>query len=324
MAIFPTMTLKNLPMKKVLILFLTIVPYCIIAQENSIEKVVLEFKYFKSADTEYRIDYKKNELTCIMKYQIHKNRDTILFNKTYKFTNEQFEKLKRELAQDIPNSIVKKSELVLDGGGFVINYYRKNKKSSKLIVSNPSRESEKYIQEFKKIDNFFDFAYSVVTDSSGIETLDETYRPYFTGLPIRKVSENPLEYKIWGNISGNSKWENNLIPFLENLPKDKCVIIDCNNQLSYAWQEDILKLYIIKNSNLRFANNSYLKYTRESLLEFRENFKKYQRDEEKLNELKRYTTYYLYTSDPEGIDKWLELPESLISTRVEEYRETCR
>jgi hypothetical protein len=84
---------------------------------------------------------------------------------------------------------------VLDGGGFVINYYRKNKKSSKLIVSNPSRESEKYIQEFKKIDNFFDFAYSVVTDSSGIETLDETYRPYFTGLPIRKVSE-----KSTGNI----------------------------------------------------------------------------------------------------------------------------
>lgn len=59
-------------------------------------------------------------------------------------------------------------------------------------------------------------------------------------------------------------------------------------------------------------------------MEFRENFKKYQRDEEKLNELKRYTTYYLYTSDPEGIDKWLELPESQISTRVEEYRETCR
>lgn len=310
-------------MRKILIFsFLLNIYFNSKAQEKNIEKVVLKFSYFKYNDTEYKIDFKKNELICLMKLPYKLKKDTLFLN-TYSFTDDDAKNLKKELYQNIPDSILLKSELALDGGGFSINYLKKNADTSKIIVRNPYRNVPKYSDEFKKIDAFFEFAYYVVKDSLGIKALDNTIRPYFIGLPVRKVSENPLEYKIWGTISGDSTWKNNLTPFLDSLPKDKCVIIDCDNKLSYAWQEDILKLYIIKKSNLRFVNNNYLKYTRENLLEFRENFKKYQEDEEKLKELKRYTTYYLYTSDPEGIDKWLKLPESLIFTNVEEYRKNC-
>lgn len=311
-------------MKKLLFLFFAILPYYLIAQDSKVEKVILEFRYFKYPTTEYRIDYKKNELTCIKKYKTYDYNDTIVFNKTYKFTNKDFEIIKHELKQNIPDSVLRKSEPALDGGGFVINYFRKNRKKSELIINNPSRKSEKYIHEFKIIDNFLDFAYSIVKDSTGIKTLDETYDPYFTGLPIRKISENPLEYKIWGNISGNASWKNDLIPFLESLPKDKCVIIDCDNQLSYSWQEDILRLYIIKNSNLRFANMDWLKYTREKIIEFKEKIKSIGNNETELNKLKKTTTYNLYMNNIVEIDKWLELPEKLIFTTVKEYKKNCR
>ena len=72
------------------------------------------------------------------------------------------------------------------------------------------------------------------------------YNWYHRGLPIRKISENPLEYKIWGSINMNMSYQPEFLNFLNNLPKDKCVIIDTAENLSYALQEDILKMYVLK------------------------------------------------------------------------------
>lgn len=311
-------------MKKTLILFFTILPIYLLAQDKNIEKVILEFRYFKYLDTDYTIDFKKNEINCKMKYKISKNRDSIFSDKTYSFTENQFKNFKNELNIKMPDSIISKSESALDGGGFIINYFKKNGDVSKLITRNISRKSNKYHSEFELIDSFFEFIYSVVKDNEGLKILDESYRPYFSGLPIRKISENPLEYKIWGSISGNATWKNDLIPFLENLPKDKCVIIDCDNQLSYSWQEDILRLYILKKSNIRFVKMDWLKYTRENIVELKEKIKSIGNNEEELNKLKNIMTYDLYINNKIEIDKWLELPEKLIFTSVEEYKKNCR
>lgn len=311
-------------MKRTLILFFTILPIYLLAQDKNIEKVILEFRYFKYLDTDYTIDFKKNEINCIMKYKISKNKDSIFSNKTYSFTENQFQNFKNELNINIPDSILRKSEPILDGGGFFISFFKNDNSISRLIAININRKSEKYIAEFKLIDSFFEFIYSVVNDNEGLKILDESYRPYFSGLPIRKISENPLEYKIWGSISGNSSWKNDLIPFLENLPKDKCVIIDCDNQLSYSWQEDILRLYILKKSNLRFVNMDWLKYTRENIIELKEKIKSIGNNEEELNKLKNITTYDLYLNNKIEIDIWLELPEKSIFTSIEEYKKNCR
>lgn len=263
-------------------------------------------------------------MTFVSKYSGRPN-DYILLNKTYSFTSEQGVKLRKVLNRNIPDSIVRKYESGLDGGGFEINYIKKVGDTSKIITRNLYRKNSKYIDEFIKIDAFFDFAYSIVNDSLGIDALDCTMRPYFTGLPIRKVSDNPLEYRIWGSISGNASWNNDLLsPFLNNLPKDKCIIIDCNNMLSYAWQEDILRLYIIKNTNLNFANMAWLKNTRKSLIEFKDKIKIVSNNEEELKELKNTSTYNLYMNHSMELDNWLELPEESISITVEQYRKNCQ
>lgn len=309
--------------KSILLSFFIFLSISSIGQENNFEKVILQFEHFKYPKTEYAIDYRKNELTCSMRYSSRKF-DTLLFQNTYKFTSKEFEKLKEELNKDVPDSIIRKSESYLDGGGFVINYIRKGNDTSKIIIRNPKRSKIEYNSEFNKIDTFFEFAYAVVKDSAGIDALDNSYRPYFRGLPIRKVSDSPLEYKIWGSISGDASWDNELITFLDSLPKDRCVIIDCNNELSYAWQDDILRLYIINDSNLKFANNHYLKYTREYLFKIRDKIRKANNNQDKLNKLKNITTYHLYTSDPAKFDKWMQLPEKLIFTTVSEIRKECR
>lgn len=307
-----------------LILYLILSTYSL-SQESEIEKVIWEFSCFKYPDTEFIIDYKQNQLNVLSKLRFrYIEKDTILFNKTYKFTNNDLKTIKETLNQNIPDSITTKSERGHDGFQFQLTYYKISGDTSKLKIRLPERNSEKYTQEFKKIDAFFDFAYSIVKDEEGIKVLDETYLPYFSGTPIRKVNETPLEYKIWGSISGNAKMNYGFLEFLYNLPNNECVIIDCNNKLSYAWQEDILRLFIIKNSNIHFINNDYLKYTREDLLDIRNKIKEVKNNQEKLNNLKRNSSYHLYIYDPVGIDKWLELTSEQIFKSIEEIRKNCR
>ena len=160
-------------------------------------------------------------------------------------------------------------------------------------------------------------------DNEGLKILDKSYRPYFSGLPIRKISENPLEYRIWGGLSGFSTWINELISFLESLPKDNCVIIDCVNQLSYAWQEDIFRLYILKNSNIQFANMDWLKYTRKNLIELKKNLEKNQNSEIELEKIKNTTTYDLYINNKNQLEKWLKLPKKSIIKSTEQCRKIC-
>lgn len=310
-------------MKKLFIFFFILFNSILNAQNDILEKVIIEFNYFKYPDTEYQIDFKNNEVKCIMKYKISDNSYHIISDKTYKFNNEQFIKFKGEINLNIPDSIIHKSEQAMDGGGFSIIFFNKNGTTSKLITRNINLQSKKYHSELKLIDSFFEFIYSVVKDDEGLKILDKSYRPYFSGLPIRKISENPLEYRIWGGISGNATWKNELIPFLENLPKETCVIIDCDNQLSYAWQEDILKLYILKNSNIQFANMDWLKYTRENLIELKEKLIKNEKNEIELVKLKNTKTYNLYINNKSEIEKWLKLPKKSIIKTTEQCRKIC-
>ena len=310
-------------MKKLFIFFFILSYSSLNAQNDSLEKVIIEFNRFKYPDTKYYIDFKKNEVQCVMKYKTSDDSDKIILDKTYKFSNEQFINFKNELDLNIPDSIIHKSEDAFDGGGFTIDFFRNNGNTSKLITTNINRNSNKYYAEFKLIDSFFEFIYSVIKDNEGLKILDKSYRPYFSGLPIRKISENPLEYRIWGGISGNATWSNELISFLESLPKDTCLIIDCDNQLSYAWQEDIFRLYILKNSNIQFANLDWLKYTRKNLIELKKNLKKNENNELELEKFKNTTTYDLYVNYKSEIEKWLKLPKKSIIKTTEQCRKIC-
>lgn len=210
---------------------------------------------FKHYDADYKINFDKRQLSFLISYSGIKGP---LFKKEYKFTDEQVNALKQELSQDIPDSIIRKGEEATDGGYFQISYFKKDNTVSKLYVRNLSMRMKKYLPELQKTDSFFKFAYAIVTDKEGVKYLDDSYDPYFRGVPIRKVSDNPLEYKIWGGLSGDITNNPELVGFLNDLPKDRCVIIDCGDNLSYALQDDILRLYISKNSNIKFTNNTHL------------------------------------------------------------------
>jgi len=311
-------------MRKIFIaffLFISIVN--VVAQENEVEKIVLKFRRFKSPDADFEIDLKKRTFEHTATYPVDKDP---FFHQTYTYTEKDFKKLKTELWQDMPETtVIKEEEEAFDGGGFVINYVKKHNDTMKLIVFNPIRENIKYSGEFRKLDTFFDFAYTIIKDASGIDALDQTYRPYFEGLPIRKVSDDPLKYRVWGSISGNSSDEddNQLTPFLDQLPKDQCIVIDCNHQLSWAWQNDILKKYILKGSNIHFVNNQYLKYMCIHLLEMRNIVKTAEDKEAAISQYKKMN-YDSYMIEPDAVNKWMELPENYIFMTVEEMREQCR
>lgn len=224
------------------------------AQEN-LSAATFEFRMFKHYDADYKIDFDKKQLSFLISNRGIKEP---LFKKAYKFTDEQVDALKQELSQNIPDSIIRKGEDAMDGGYFQITYLKKDNTVSKLYVRNFSIRMKKYLSELQRIDSFFKFAYTVVTDKDGVKYLDDSYDPYFRGVPIRKISDNPLEYKIWGSLYGNMSHNPRLNEFLEGLPKDRCVIIDCGDNLSPVLQDDILKMYIKQESNIKFANNEYL------------------------------------------------------------------
>lgn len=301
------------------ILFVSVLSHHCYAQNDTIETVILEFQQFKYRDTSYKIDYRNKQLTCTM-LGIKAIKDT-LFHNTYTFNDTTFQKLKSELNVAIPKSTIQKGENAMDGGGFTIQYFGQNGISYKMIITNPMLDSSRYQPELKKITAFFDFAYSIVKDSAGITVLDHSYRPYFTGLPIRKISEVPLEYKIWGSISGAFDDNPELVSFLDALPKNRCVIIDGTTNLSYASLAEIVKSYSSQYSNLYFLNNDYLDALHKDLITVRKTIHQSQKRNKKLNNSIAYT---LYTSDPAGMDKWLDQGYYTAKKPIQELRKNCR
>jgi len=293
---------RNSMQKLSLIILLFFFSFSSGAQEREIKKIQLSFSWFKSYDTEYIIDYNKNQFTAVCFDGFNKES----FRKNYKFSTKDFEKLKKIIGKNVPEADVQKSTSGLDGGGFTLTYFFADAKSTKIIIRNPYRADAKYDAEFKFIDAFFDFAYFVIKDKEGIITLDNSFEPYFDGIPIRKVGEKPAEYKIWGTMSGNESNNKEFFDFLCSLPKDECIIVDTNENLSWALENDILVRFIIQNSNIKFANTSRLKYTREDLYKIRSEIKAAKKNNENIDHFKKNFSGSIYLADTVLMDKWLD------------------
>lgn len=306
-------------MLKVLVIIpVFLLSFCSFAQKREITKVQWSFKWFKSYDTQYTINYNTDQLTLVDFDYLKKES----FRKNYKFSKNNFENLKKALEENTPNSEVKKITDAFDGGGFTLTYYFSDGKSTKIIIGNPYRKDPKYNSDFKIIDALFEFAYSIVNDDKGISSLDNTYEPYFDGLPIRKTSDNPTMYKLWGNISGNASTNPKFIEFLNSLSKTKCIIIDTDSKLSWSYQDDILVQFIIRNSNIKFANMSYLKHTREYILKIRAEIEAAKSNNQSMDKFKRNSSAITYLEDSERIDKWLELINW--NKSIEDLKLNCR
>jgi hypothetical protein len=302
----------------ILLAFLFVLSFCK-AQDNPIEKISIHFRMFKAPNVTYTIDFKKLEMTCVMLE--FGNVGKPVFDKKYTFKNAHATKFLDELNKDMPESTLRISQPALDGGGYTMTYFKADGKKSELIMVNAQPDIEKFKMPLRKIEAFFKFAYSVVSSSDieSVDLLDASYSPYFFGLPVKLAFNNPLQYKIWGSMSGGEYDNKEFFDFLNALPRDKCVIIDCANHLSYALQNAVLKSYIIKYPNLKFINNDYLKHTRESLLKIQAKIRKGE-----TKDLEKDADYLLYMSDTKAMDKWLSLPETQWNMNISGAIKSCQ
>jgi hypothetical protein len=289
------------------------------SQADDLQFVKLTFAGFKTPASFFDLDFKAKKLSIIQYYNYSK--DTVC-NKSYIFTESDIKKLKQVLYENSPNGLLEKREMALDGGGFVIQYKKTNSDTSKLIVGNPTR-TKKYEKEYLQIDKFFDFAYSIVKDSIGENALDNAYERYYDKLPIRKINDNPLEYKIWGSISGCREDNKELVDFFKNLPTDQCIIVDIGDRnLSYCLSEVVVEQ--LTKPKLFIVSGEYLNWLHQELIELRTQVRDAESKGNQLKETASNAVFLgLYLRDRKALDKWLDLPKDNYTKTRNEIIKNC-
>jgi hypothetical protein len=308
-------------MKNIIIILFLQICFCFVCKSQTDDLQIVKFVFagFKTPNTFCEINFRTNKLHILQFYSYTK--DTVC-DKYYTFKESDVKKLKMILISNTPKGIVEKREMAMDGGGFIIEYKKTNLDTSKLIVGNPER-SKKYQKEYLQIDNFFDFAYSIAKDSMGEGALDRAYERYYDKLPIRKISDNPLEYKIWGSISGCREDNKELVDFLNNLPSDKCVIVDIGNRnLSYCLSEVIVEQ--LQKPKLYILSNEYLNWLSIELIELRNQVRDAESKNQKLKETSGNAVFLgLYLRDRIKLDLWLDLPKYNYTKSKNEIIKNC-
>ncbi|MFN3445975.1 MAG: hypothetical protein ACK44D_09555 [Bacteroidia bacterium] len=279
----------------------------------------MKFSGFKTPTTICEIDFVANRLYLLQYYNYTK--DTVC-NKQYTFFKSEIQKLKDILSSNAPKKVVEKREMALDGGGFTIEYKKANSDTSKLIVGNP-RRTHKYQKEYFQIDNFFNFAYTIAKDSIGQNALDHAYERYYDKLPIRKINDSPLEYKIWGNISGCREDNKELVDFFKNLPADRCVIVDIGEwNLSYCLSEVVVEQ--LTKPKLFIISGKYLNWLSKQFIELRTQVREAETKGTQLKETPGNAVFLgLYLSNRKTLDEWLDSPKDNYTKSRDEIIKNC-
>ena len=295
---------------------------------TSIQIVTLDFACFKSPYTSFTVDFSSNTLTCKnFGYEPKVNEKTkeliAVYEKDYKLNSESADELRKMFSKYVPDTTTKRGEEdVVDGGGFRISYVRSPKDTVRLTVVNPSR-NDKYKTDFLQIDKFFEVAYTAVTDSMGINTLDETNEVYFSGLPIRKISEHPLTYKVWGNFSGCREDNKELIDFFNSLSKEKCVIIEVvERKFSYCLTEVIAE-YSLKG-NIHFISADDLPWLWTELNELKREVLDAKKQNKTLEKTPSNGVFLsVYLEDSAILNRWLDTPKDELFKSKQAIEKTC-
>ena len=186
----------------------------------------------------YQDSYYVKEWIDSTSYREHR-KDTLVihYQKSFPINNQILNKFLNELKTSQLDSTIQHREPILDGIGFRVSEID-IKNDTISLTSNITRRNEKSQMEYKLLDPFFDLAYKSINDYEGVSGI-ENIQDYFSyGLPIRKVNEEPIEYRIWGSISGCRKDNQEFLTLLQNLPNDKPVIFDLRNgSIAYCLNE---------------------------------------------------------------------------------------
>ncbi len=206
----------------------------------------------------FQDSYYEKEWIDSTSYKQHR-KDTLVvhYKKTFNIDKSELNQFLSELKLSRLDSTVEHRRDVLDGIGFRVSKINSRNDTISLTSISPSR-TEEFQMDFKLLDAFFDLAYNSIDDYDGISGI-ENIQDYFNyGLPLRKVNENPIEYRIWGSISGCRDDNQEFLRILENLPNDKPVIFDLRNgSIAYCLNE-VLEEYSQKKELYIYGDKSAL------------------------------------------------------------------
>lgn len=191
-------------------------------------------------------------------YREHR-KDTLVvhYKKIFKIDKSELNQFLTELKLSRLDSSVEHGRSVLDGIGFKVSKINSRNDTISLTSISPSR-TEEFQMDYKLLDAFFDLSYKSIDDYDGISGI-ENIQDYFNyGLPLRIVNENPIEYRIWGSISGCRDDNQEFLRILESLPNDKPVIFDLRNgSIAYCLNE-VLEEYSQKKQLYIYGDESAL------------------------------------------------------------------
>ena len=89
---------------------------------------------------------------------------------------------------------------------------------------------EKYRKAYIILDAFFELTDKTVKNNNKAQSLTENIQDYFDyGLPIKQTGSKPIEYRVWGTVSGCSDENEALIIWLKSLPQNEPILLDLRN-----------------------------------------------------------------------------------------------
>ena len=227
-------------LKKLIILILTGALISCNSSKN-LERVEFHFKPSFDNPTKFIVDFKNKtfeELVIKDRYYVKKKIDSNSYQKLKRDTlvilhqgiaslkNKDLRALKNGLNNLDTSTYLGKP--MLDGISYKVLKIRKSGDTISLVSNITNRDEESRLQ-YSILDPFFELARKTITDDFGVYGIDMTQSYFDFGLPIEQISSKPLEYRIWGILSGCKEDNKELITFLENLPSDEPVIFNLSS-----------------------------------------------------------------------------------------------
>lgn len=146
--------------------------------------------------------------------------------KTYSIKTEDLDQFLNQMYSVKLDSTIDYSRKILDGIGFKVCKYLSNSDTVCLTNNSPGRNSN-YRNEYILLDGFFQLVNKTITDQEGLSYIENIQDYFDYGLPIKKMADEPLEYKVWGAVAENELVE--LDGFLNRLPINAPVLFDVSN-----------------------------------------------------------------------------------------------
>lgn len=241
----------------IIIIFSLLIISC--NSERNVEKIEYEFYPAFLSPITYSIEL--NEKILYQNSKFNKTESTIqrsknLINEKYNISNENLATFLNEINEIGLDSSIVHQRSVLDGIGFKFNVIDQRNDTISLTSVSPNRKKE-YELDYKILDAFFLLANNTINDYKGM-SITENIQDYFAyGLPIKQTNTEPLEYRVWGGISGCESDNPELIKFLDSLPNDKPVIFDLRNGSFAPCLSSLLEKYN-RNKQFFYYGNSEL------------------------------------------------------------------